>query len=121
MKTVWNKIIPMKGYRAVNLFGIVFVRTGATMDDEDFNHEAIHTAQMEDFVSGISWLRLIGATFFYLWYVVEFLIRLIRYQDWHSAYRNVSFEREAYDNEGDAEYLDWREACAWAGYLWEED
>ena len=121
MKIVYNKIIPFSGYKAINLFGILFVRSGCTMDDEDINHESIHTAQMEDFVFGCSWLRLIGAIFFYLWYVIEFLIRLIQYQDWHSAYRNISFEREAFANEDNLEYLDSRKGYAFVDYIIEED
>ena len=34
--------------------------------------------------------------FFYLWYAVEYLIRLIIYRNTKLAYKNVSFEREAY-------------------------
>nr|DAU35071.1 MAG TPA: hypothetical protein [Caudoviricetes sp.] len=33
---------------------------------------------------------------FYLWYIIEYLIRLIMYRDTKLAYKNISFEREAY-------------------------
>jgi len=39
-----NKLIPFKGLKAINLFGVIFVRKGARMTSTDFNHEAIHTA-----------------------------------------------------------------------------
>lgn len=29
MKVIYNNIIPFKGYKAINLFGLVFVRKGA--------------------------------------------------------------------------------------------
>ena len=40
--------------------------------------------------------------FFYLWYLIEWLIRLCMKGN---AYRNISFEREAYANDKDMEYL----------------
>lgn len=54
--------------------------------------------------------------FFYLWYVIEWLVRLIQYKDSHEAYRNISFEREAYNNEYD-EYLGVRKPYEWVHYL----
>ena len=41
MKVVYNNLIPFKGYKAINLFGIVFARKGAVLTDKDLNHEAI--------------------------------------------------------------------------------
>ena len=38
MKVIYNKFIPFKGYKAMNLFGIVFVRKGAKFDTYDYNH-----------------------------------------------------------------------------------
>lgn len=124
MKVVYNNVIPFKGYKAVNVFGIIFVRKGSTMGVTDFNHEAIHTAQMDDFVMGFPWLRIIGGIFFYVIYAIEFIIRLIQYLGWKEAYRNISFEREAFANENDAEYLDNRRQYAWADYIntdWEDE
>ena len=48
MKVIYNKIIPFKGYKCINLFGILFVREGCTMCENDYNHEAIHTKQMKE-------------------------------------------------------------------------
>lgn len=42
---------------------------------------------------------------FYIWYVIEWLICWAKYKDRDKAYRNISFEREAYQNELDADYL----------------
>lgn len=55
--------------------------------------------------------------FFYLWYGIEWLVRLIQYKDSHEAYRNISFEREAHNNEYDDEYLDIRKSYEWIHYL----
>ena len=48
MKVIYNNLIPFKGYKCINLFGVLFVRKGCTMSDVDYNHEAIHTAQMKE-------------------------------------------------------------------------
>lgn len=107
MKVVYNNIIPFKGYKAINLFGILFVRKGAILKDRDLNHEAIHTAQIKEMLY----------IFFYLWYAVEWIIGLIEYRNAHTAYRNISFEYEAYVNENNSNYLTTRESYAWYKYL----
>lgn len=48
MKLIYNNIIPFKGFKAINLFGLCFVRKGMKMSDKDINHEKIHTAQMKE-------------------------------------------------------------------------
>lgn len=34
-----------------------------------------------------------------------------------NAYRNISFEKEAYDNENDMDYIDKREHFSWIEYI----
>jgi hypothetical protein len=55
--------------------------------------------------------------FFYLFYVTEWLIRLLRYKG--RAYYNISFEREAYINMSNNDYLKERRPYAWLKYLLE--
>ena len=93
MRIVRNNIIPIKGFAAVNLFGVIFARKGARLTDKLIRHEEIHTAQMRETL----YLP------FYALYFVEWVIRL--FLNPGEAYKNVSFEREAYANQGDAEYL----------------
>lgn len=95
MKVIYNRQIPFKGYKCVNLFGVLFVREGCTMTATDYNHEAIHTAQMKELLY----------VPFYLLYVLEWLWHLICLRDTKEAYRTISFEREAYAHEDDAGYL----------------
>lgn len=95
MKIIYNNIIPVKGFAAINLFGVLFVRKGVVVNDTILNHERIHTTQMKECLY----------LFFYLWYVVEWLIRLVIYRNAHKAYRNISFEQEAYKNERNPYYL----------------
>lgn len=93
MKIIYNKYIPFKGFLAINLLGVLFVRgTYRDINARVLNHEKIHTAQM----------RELGYLPFYLLYVLEWLIRLFGKGN---AYRNISFEREAYDNEDNLNYL----------------
>lgn len=106
MKIIYNNIIPFPGYKCINLFGVLFVRKRANMNNFDFNHEKIHTAQMKE-------LWYIG---FYLLYITEFIIGLLHYWNWKKAYRNISFEKEAYDNEEHLSYLTLREPYAWKEY-----
>lgn len=104
MKIIYNNIIPLPGFKAINLFGVLFVRKGCTMSDTDLNHEAIHTAQMKEM-----WY-----VFFYLWYLIEWAIRLFKKGN---AYRNISFEQEAYDNQSWLKYLENRPRFAWLDYI----
>ena len=70
------------------------------MNDVDLNHEAIHTAQMKEMLY----------VFFYIWYFVEWVVRLFKKGN---AYRNISFEQEAYDNQVWLKYLEYRQPFAW--------
>lgn len=103
MKIIRNNIIPFSGFRAMNLFGILFVRGNARLSEKTINHEAIHTAQWRE-------LWYVG---FLLWYLVEWLIRLLK----GNAYRNISFEREAYANDGNFTYLETRKRFAFIKYI----
>jgi hypothetical protein len=52
MKVIYNSLIPFKGYHAIMLFGIMFVREeykNISIKDYQFNHENIHLQQMKDF------------------------------------------------------------------------
>jgi hypothetical protein len=94
MRIVHNHIIPFgKRFNAINIFGILFVKGDCGV--YVVNHEQIHTAQMKE----LAYLP------FYILYIVEWLIRLVQYRDMMQAYRNISFEREAYDHQHDLSYL----------------
>lgn len=107
MKEITNAIIPPKGYKAITILNMVFVRKGCTMSEKDFNHECIHWEQEKE-------LLIVG---FYLLYVLEFLFRLVKLRRWHEAYRYISFERECYDNEANMDYTKSRKRFQWIRYL----
>lgn len=99
MKIIYNTLIPFKGFKAINLFGLLFVRKGKVMREKDLNHERIHTEQMKELLY----------VFFYLWYVIEWLCKL----PFGSAYKSISFEQEVYDNDDNLNYLSCRKRYSW--------
>ena len=107
---VYNKFIPFKGFQAINLFGFIFTRK-KVLKPNTINHENIHTAQMKETLY----------IFFYLLYCIEYLIRFITYlikkQDLYDAYKNISFEQEAYQNEYRLTYLENRKHFSWIKYI----
>ena len=103
MKIIHNNIIRFPGFKAINLFGVLSVRNGCTTSENDINHEIIHTAQMKE----------MGYVIFYLWYLVEWLVKLAKLRDSNKAYRAISFEREAYGNEKNLIYTITRAKYAW--------
>ena len=99
---------PFRGFKCINLFGVLFVREGCVMAQTDYNHEAIHTAQMKELL----YLP------FYILYVVEWIWRLFRLRDRTAAYRVISHEREAYANQGNPDYLNNRKPYNQIKSLW---
>ncbi len=71
------------------------------------NHEKIHLRQQ---------LELL-IVFFYLWYVVEYYYWFFKLKDGFLAYRNISFEREAYAKESDLQYLKSRKFWSFWKYI----
>lgn len=122
MKIIRNKYIPFPGYKAINLFGVLFVRGNAKIDEVTLNHEAIHSRQFLELMVLFAvatilirwWLPLFAPLFFYAWYVIEWLINLVRFRDAYIAYRRIGFEREAYTCQGDSGYLRGRD---WFNFL----
>ena len=105
MKIVRSKYLPpSRRFSAMNLFGVFFVHPRVRLSKRLINHESIHTAQMREMLY----------VPFYVVYVIEWLIRLLLKGD---AYRNISFEREAYRNDGDLHYLENRKHYAWLRYM----
>lgn len=107
MKIKYSKIIPFKGFYAINLFGTYFIREeykDEKISKKTLNHEAIHTEQMKE----------LGYIFFYIWYFIEWLIQLILHGS--TAYYWISFEREAYDNDKNYKYLNRRKHYNWLKY-----
>ena len=104
---VTKYLIP-KGFRGLAVFPFVLVKYQLDKENSDFvNHERIHLRQQLE-------LLLLP---FYIWYSIEFLVRLIQYKNFDLAYKNISFEREAYAKENDLDYLKKRSFWSFFKYV----
>ena len=105
---LFSKYLVPKGYAGITIFPFVFLKSKTLKDNIVLiNHENIHLKQQ---------LELLVIPF-YILYVFEFIIRLIQYKNWHAAYKNISFEREAYCNERDLNYLKTRSFWRFTHYF----
>lgn len=69
------------------------------------NHESIHIKQQQELL----------VVPFYIWYLTEWFIRLFFKGN---AYRNISFEREAYSNQDNLNYLKTRKWYSFLKYIY---
>ena len=91
-----SKYIVPRGYVGITIFPFMFLKYRNLKENTVLvNHEKIHLRQQ---------IELLIIPFFII-YSLEFLVRLIQYKKWNLAYRNISFEREAYAKEKDLNYL----------------
>ena len=108
MILIVSKYLIPKGFRGLTVFPFVVVRDRNAQDYLVLmNHERIHLRQQ---------LELLVLPFFVI-YGLDYLVKLIRYRDKDVAYRNVVFEREAYQNENDLDYLKSRSFWRFLKYL----
>lgn len=105
MKIFKCPLVP-RGY-CVNLFGTLWCRDTSWIDAKIINHEHIHDAQQRELL----WIP------FYILYFIEWFCRLLLYRNRYKAYRNISFEREAYTHGDDLTYLARRRPYAWLKHL----
>jgi len=100
MPKILRSILPSK-FIAMTLFPLgIFYRD--EISGETLAHEEIHWEQQKEML----------CIFFYLWYLIEWLIKLLRFGK--DAYWNISFEREAYDLD---DRPDERQRYGWIKYL----
>lgn len=105
MKIVFCKWFPPFKFSAINLFGVLIVKEKHRNMFEKYgnnyrvkrliNHESIHTKQMKEMLY----------IPFYVQYVIEWFFKIFTEV---KAYKNISFEREAYTFE---EYFDGAYGC----------
>jgi hypothetical protein len=117
-------------------FGIYFKNDYYLNSPRTKNHEKIHwKQQIGMFIAGLImslitlffliffgvsmwWLFLLipfPLLFFYLWYVSEWFIKLFIYGE--KAYKNISYEREAYSNENNFDYHKIQKYFSWLKYI----
>jgi hypothetical protein len=83
-------------YLGISIWPFIIVKHAACKEDVYLmNHEYIHLQQQKE-------LLILP---FYIWYVAEWVYGCVKYKNRHEAYRNISFEKEAYANESNLAYL----------------
>ena len=103
-----NRFLLRKKFSGIALWPFVILKDSKFKEDVIMlNHERIHLRQQAELL----------VVFFYVWYGLEYLIRLIQYRNRHEAYKNISFEREAYANEKDLDYLKRRSFWEYLKYI----
>ncbi len=81
---------------AMAIFPFILVhRSSIPLGEKLLNHERIHLQQQLE-------LLIIP---FYIWYGLEYLFYILKFRNHHKAYRSIRFEKEAYSNEMNLNYL----------------
>jgi hypothetical protein len=99
-------IVPWLRANGMALYPFILVKRknpSATL----LNHERIHLRQQVELL----------VLPFYLWYVLEYLWHRLRGLRHYAAYRRISFEREAFDQDQNLYYLTTRKPWAFMDYL----
>ena len=103
-----SKFLIPRGFVGITIYPFVFLKSKELKKDVILiNHEKIHLQQQ---------LELL-IVFFYLFYLIEWFIKLIYYRNWTIAYKNLSFEKEAYENENNFNYTKERKKYAFLNYF----
>jgi hypothetical protein len=103
-----NRLFFHRDYVGLTLWPFIILRDGCLKSDNALiNHERIHLRQQQELL----------VLPFYIFYLIEWLFRSIWYMDRYKAYRNLSFEREAYLNENNLQYLRQRKPFSFIRYL----
>lgn len=105
MRSWFSKL--MTGYVGVTLWPLgVYLQESNILDESTIRHETTHWLQQREMLG----------LFFYIWYFAERLIKIPIY-GWAGSYYNISFEREAYENESLNTYNQTREHYSWLKYV----
>ncbi len=97
-----------KNYVGLSLWPFIFLKNDELKEDIILiNHEKIHLAQQKELL----------IILFYFFYLTEWILRSMYYLNTYKAYQNLSFEREAYLNEKDLDYIRKRSAFSFIKYL----
>jgi hypothetical protein len=104
----WSLIWSRLPANAMALFPVMlFKKAGLKNNPVLVNHEKIHFRQQ---------LELLILPFYVL-YLLHYIVNLIRYKNHDRAYFQISFEKEAYANDQDMNYLKRRRPYAWLNYF----
>ena len=100
-------LIP-KGFAGLTLFPFIILKEKIDVSNPIMiQHEKIHIRQQTEML----------ILPFFIWYGIEYFIRILQYKNKQTAYRNISFEREAYANESQKDFLQQRRFWNFLNYL----
>lgn len=130
MFVIYNKFFPFGGFKMCNILTCLFTKS-RNISQTDLNHEKIHSCQMIETAILITlligivmwltncslWWSLLGILSFYAIYGLETLIIWFFHTTFHGAYRDVSFEEEAYNHDHDLNYIQNRKLFNWVKYF----
>ena len=103
-----SKYLVPKGFVGITIFPFIFLKRKDLKQNQPLiNHEKIHLKQQVELL----------VIFFYIVYGIEWFIKYIKYKNSYIAYLNLSYEREAYQNESDLNYNKNRKFWAFINYL----
>lgn len=98
-----------RNYVGLTFWPFIFLKNNALKEDVFLvNHERIHLEQQKE---------LLILPFYFL-YITEWLLKSVYYFNSYKAYKNISFEREAYYNERNLNYIKNRKVFSFIKYLW---
>jgi hypothetical protein len=101
-------ILTLNFANAITLFPFIFIKYKSYKENQILiNHERIHIKQQIE-------LLIIP---FYLIYLLDFAIKYLKFKSKKKAYLNISFEREAYSNQNDFDYIKKRKFWAFIKYI----
>lgn len=129
MKIIKNKYLPFGTFNAMNILGFLFVKEGTKLTKRLVRHEATHTVQQYEILALSAIVALILSNIYASWwyllavlvmpiaiYVLAWLIELVL-PPYNSAYKDSPFEREAYLNQDNPDYLATRTIGAVVKYI----
>ena len=101
-------VVPKLKVDGMALFPFIFVKTSSLKNDRILiRHETIHLYQEVE-------LLILP---FYILYLINYLANTFVHKERNAAYLNIVFEREAYANECNINYLKQRKLWAWLKYI----
>ena len=108
MFLIVSKYLIPKGYAGLTVFPFIILKSKYYLNNETtINHEKIHIRQQ---------IELLVLPF-YIIYFMNLFWNILKYKNFQKAYQNIIFEREAYANEKNLEYLKSRSFWSFIKYL----
>ena len=96
MIIITSKYLIPTGYTAMAIFPFIIIRNKKLISNKVLiNHEKVHLRQQGELL----------VLPFYFWYISEYFMLLLKFKNHKKAYHSICFEKEAYSNECNYNYL----------------